>query len=765
VAKKKGKTSRKADDLPPIPDRRALEGAMWGALPGLFGGAPGGGDLEDAQQIMYQAFEAGGPKQVALAKKALQVCPDCADAYVVLAEHAETLEEALRLNAEGVAAGQRALGPRAFKEYEGQFWGFLETRPYMRARLALAQCLWAAGRREEAIEHYREMLRLNPGDNQGVRYILVSCLLDLDRREELRQLLDKYEDDATANWGYANALLAFRAEGESPRARQLLLEAKKTNKHVPAYLLGSKSIPEALPEYVGFGDENEAASYAAENLRVWKESPGAITWLRKTLKVPLARPRKRSLPWGRLKLRIARLETAADEVWQVDARQVAVPEGSAQAEAAPWLTLVTSPTEGAVIGVEVQPSEPTSETVWQHLVEAMLHPQFGSPRRPGEIQFCRADLAEAMSGKLEQVRIESRLCEELDRVDHLVQEALPAFGLDKMLSGELPAHPADAADPNDLPQQVGEVWQADVRRMAAWIAGEGDPYRPWGLLVVGGDRDLILGNDLTQEKPPPDAFARQVLRAMTAPLAGEPHRPGVVEVRSEEYRQCLEPVLESAGVRCVVVERLDLLDEIFQGLGRHLAGPEALTPLMEVPGVEPRHAAGFFAAAAEFYRRAPWRRIPGDTPIEIRSSKSQSGPWYAVVMGQSGMTLGLAMYEDRKTLKELLSGKLSDRQGSRRTSGLSVMYGEAFDMPAADVNAAEELSWEIAGPEAYPWAIRVNRGGSIRPPLAWELELLEGCLRAIPEFLARKQPSGSVTVPVSAGQLTLELAVADPGDW
>jgi tetratricopeptide repeat protein len=44
--------------------------------------------------------------------------------------------------------------------------------PYMRARLGLAHSLWTAGRRDEAVQHLQDMLRLNPGDNQGVRYTL-----------------------------------------------------------------------------------------------------------------------------------------------------------------------------------------------------------------------------------------------------------------------------------------------------------------------------------------------------------------------------------------------------------------------------------------------------------------------------------------------------------------------------------------------------------------------------------------------------------------
>ena len=106
---------------------------------------------------------------------------------MLLAEHAQTAEEARKHYEQGVAAGERALGKQAFEEYAGHFWGILETRPYMRAREGLAQCLWEAGQREEAAEHYRELLRLNPDDNQGVRYSLATLLLDLDRDEDLRQ--------------------------------------------------------------------------------------------------------------------------------------------------------------------------------------------------------------------------------------------------------------------------------------------------------------------------------------------------------------------------------------------------------------------------------------------------------------------------------------------------------------------------------------------------------------------------------------------------
>ena len=178
------KTSQAGSGHASPPDRRALEAITRQ----IFGGVADNGDpLDAAQQLMYEAFDAESPRrQIELARRALQISPDCADAYVLLAEYASSLEEAISLYEKGVAAGARALGEKGFREYQGHFWGFLPTRPYMRARAGLADALWAAGKREESVSHYQALLELNPNDNQGIRYRLASALLDLQLLQPVR---------------------------------------------------------------------------------------------------------------------------------------------------------------------------------------------------------------------------------------------------------------------------------------------------------------------------------------------------------------------------------------------------------------------------------------------------------------------------------------------------------------------------------------------------------------------------------------------------
>lgn len=235
--------------------------------------------LERAQELMYQAFDARGRRRIQLARKALDVSPDCADAYVLLAEESPDPQTALALYAQGMAAGERALGPKVFADEVGHFWGMVQTRPYMRARYGLAGCLEDLGREDEAIGHYQELLRLNPNDNQGVRDILLPLLLSLGRDADAGALLGQYADDITAIWRYGWALWTFRREGDTPAARGRLLDAVRANPHVPAYLTGRTPIPEMLPGGYSLGSPEEAMLCADELVEIWNETPGALPWL------------------------------------------------------------------------------------------------------------------------------------------------------------------------------------------------------------------------------------------------------------------------------------------------------------------------------------------------------------------------------------------------------------------------------------------------------------------------------------------------------
>ena len=236
--------------------------------------------LDLAQEKAFEAMDAPRTAdRIALAREALALSPLCSDAYLVLARETADADDALELYRRAVAVGAEALGETAFQDDAGSFWGLLQTRPYMPARHELALAPWRRGHRDEAVAHYHEMLRLNPDDNQGIRYLLIDALLELGREADADAVLKRYKDDGSAHWTWSAALLAFRRTGNSAPANKALAKAVKANGHVAAYLLGKKPLPATLPGFIGMGDESESVSYVHYAVDAWDAAPAAKGWV------------------------------------------------------------------------------------------------------------------------------------------------------------------------------------------------------------------------------------------------------------------------------------------------------------------------------------------------------------------------------------------------------------------------------------------------------------------------------------------------------
>jgi hypothetical protein len=139
------------------------------------------------------------------------------------------------------------------------------------------------------------MLKLNPDDNQGIRYVLAAILLSQGKEPELKELLAAYERDSGAEWLYTRALLAFReGNGGKARAVALVRNAWSANEHVPGILAGTKRPIAGDSAYVTVGGVDEASYYAAEFGPAWHRTPGAVAWL--TRIASTLQPKRRANP-------------------------------------------------------------------------------------------------------------------------------------------------------------------------------------------------------------------------------------------------------------------------------------------------------------------------------------------------------------------------------------------------------------------------------------------------------------------------------------
>ena len=235
---------------------------------------------ERAQALAYQAWESPTDADAAaLARQALEIFPDCVDAYTILAEtDARSAKEACDFYQKGVDAGRRSLGEAFFAENAGHFWGMIETRPYMRARQGLADCLWAMGQEQDSIAHSEALLELNPGDNQGIRDVLLSRYLALGNDAGAERLFRQYEDEGSAAFLWSRVLLDLR-RGDQVVAKADLRTAMKCNRHVAGLFTGKRKLPAELPATYSPGDRDEAVLYMAAFAEAWLASSDAMEWL------------------------------------------------------------------------------------------------------------------------------------------------------------------------------------------------------------------------------------------------------------------------------------------------------------------------------------------------------------------------------------------------------------------------------------------------------------------------------------------------------
>lgn len=241
------------------------------------------GAVGESQECYYDAMEASSEeKELCLLSRALELDPGNTDAWLMILGHAPAMsaDEEIGMLRKIVAHAEERLGKKAFKEYAGHFWGFHETRPYMRTRAALADALHRAGRIESAATEVEAMLELNPGDNQGLRYRLLACHLALAKLDDARALFARYPDEFEFNTVFAWAKVLERfLSGEPEDALQALAAAQKQNPFSKAYVFGHRKIPKNLPDSYASGSKEEAACFAADLQSAFNAHPAAKKWL------------------------------------------------------------------------------------------------------------------------------------------------------------------------------------------------------------------------------------------------------------------------------------------------------------------------------------------------------------------------------------------------------------------------------------------------------------------------------------------------------
>jgi len=220
-----------------------------------------------------------------LALDALKLDPLCGDALIILSDLLPG-DDPARLDLLETALGMtvQAMGDRAFERFAGRFGTAPETLSYLSVRYSLAEAHYLAGNAVEALRHWYGILDLWPRENFGVRDIAAVVLFEIDDLDGLEGLLRRFPDEPSARWAYHWALLSFRRDQRCIAAQGHLSRALQRNRFVSDYLLGRRTMPNSTPFEQQPESTGEAQRYVAHFQDAWLETPGALDWLRDSVK-------------------------------------------------------------------------------------------------------------------------------------------------------------------------------------------------------------------------------------------------------------------------------------------------------------------------------------------------------------------------------------------------------------------------------------------------------------------------------------------------
>jgi uncharacterized protein HemY len=173
---------------------------------------------------------------------------------------------------------EKKMGPAYYEENAGHFLLINETRPYTQLRSLRAGLKFEKGQTKEAAKELKELIVLNPNDNQGLRIPLTCWHIMQHNWSGLADLLTLYIDEMSLPMLTVKALMLSAQEGDIDKAKK---DTHQSNKHAIKYLTGQKKAKHAV-EFYQPGDASEAEMYVSEYAKqAWRNVPGALFWLQK----------------------------------------------------------------------------------------------------------------------------------------------------------------------------------------------------------------------------------------------------------------------------------------------------------------------------------------------------------------------------------------------------------------------------------------------------------------------------------------------------
>lgn len=172
------------------------------------------------------------------------------------------------------------------KEYVGDFWLVLETRPYMRVLNHYFDALIECGMMRLAIDQGEKMLRLCTSDNLGIRYRLMHLYAYLELEEKALELHKKFDESSDTMFLLPLTVLYYKLN-DTKTAKEYLNKLIRANKDTKRFfnIIGTDEFKKVANSMNSFGFRpftiEEFFIELEENAFLFSENLTFIDWAQK----------------------------------------------------------------------------------------------------------------------------------------------------------------------------------------------------------------------------------------------------------------------------------------------------------------------------------------------------------------------------------------------------------------------------------------------------------------------------------------------------
>ena len=238
----------------------------------------------EVQDLWSSGIESNISKSERGYRSLLKTYPEFIDAYhhlAILLDETDRSQQAFKMWQRSVDISLGCFPPNFSIGQDLLPWILLNNRPFLRAYHGLGLAFMGRGEIKNALSIFTALLSLNPDDNQGIRSMAIHCNFALNRPWDVLGTTQQFPEDILAGVIYCRVLALYQM-GLEQEAKTALGEAIKDNPLVAKEIVKKRHRrpKELYPGYIIVGGLDDAYHYWIEYGQYWKNTPGAIDFVR-----------------------------------------------------------------------------------------------------------------------------------------------------------------------------------------------------------------------------------------------------------------------------------------------------------------------------------------------------------------------------------------------------------------------------------------------------------------------------------------------------